>query len=87
MRKEERYLSPRLLQAVGVILLVGASIYWAVTGQQSALIVSAAMGLIGLGSYAGIHISVKQEIQARAELEAEEENPLLSIDRESQRKP
>ncbi len=58
-----QYLPPRLLQSVGVVLLVAAAIFWAVTGHQSALLVGAALSLIGLGAYSGLHISVSQDLQ------------------------
>lgn len=78
MGSNGRYLSPRLLQGVGVVLLILSGFYWAVTGHQSALFVSAAMGLIGLGSYAGINISVKQEIKEHQE-EAEKARQQTSV--------
>jgi hypothetical protein len=80
MKSDGKYLSPRMLQAVGVLLLVAACMYWAVTGQQSALIISAAMGLIGLGSYAGINISVRQEIKEhQAEVEQKRGAPVPNL--------
>lgn len=56
------YLPPRLLQGVGVLLLIGSALFWGVTGHQSALLVGAALSLIGLGAYSGLHISIKQEL-------------------------
>lgn len=54
------YLPPRLLQGLGVALLIGAAIFWGVTGEQSALFVGAALSLIGLGAYSGLHIELRQ---------------------------
>lgn len=51
---EERYLSPRLLQIVGVTLLLGSAVFWGVTGRESVLLMGAAMSLIGLGAYRGV---------------------------------
>lgn len=47
----ERYLPARMLQIVGLVLLVSAAIFWAVTGRESALLMSASMSLILLGAY------------------------------------
>lgn len=58
---KSQYLPPRLLQGIGVLLLVGAAGFWAVTGQQSALLVGAALSLIGLGAYSGLHISIRED--------------------------
>lgn len=58
---DKAYLPPRLLQGIGVLLLLGAAIFWGVTGEQSALLVGAALSLIGLGAYSGLHVSIKQE--------------------------
>lgn len=44
------YLPPRLLQIVGLILLVGFSVFWAWTGEQSALFLTASMTLVLLGT-------------------------------------
>lgn len=47
----DRYLPPRLLQAVGLGLLIGFTVFWAVTGRESVLLVGAAGSLILLGRY------------------------------------
>lgn len=51
---QERYLSPMLLQVIGVCLLVGSAVFWGVTGRESVLLMGAAMSLIGLGAYRGV---------------------------------
>jgi hypothetical protein len=56
---DTRYLSARLLQSVGVLLLLGSAIYWGVTGNQSSLFVGAAMSLIGIGAYQGVRVTVQ----------------------------
>lgn len=53
------YLPARLLQLLGVVLLIAAFTFWAVTGQQSALFVGAAMTLIGLGAYQGLRVTIR----------------------------
>jgi hypothetical protein len=44
-------LPPRLLQGAGLILLFGLAVWWWLSGNESALLVGAALSLIGLGSY------------------------------------
>lgn len=44
-------LSPRILQLTGLALLIGTALFWGATGRESALLVGAALSLIGLGSY------------------------------------
>jgi hypothetical protein len=56
---DSRYLSARLLQSIGVLLLLASAIYWAMTGNQSSLFVGAAMSLIGLGAYQGVRVTVQ----------------------------
>lgn len=47
----DKYLPARVLQVVGLVLLVAAAIFWAITGRESALFMSASMSLILLGAY------------------------------------
>lgn len=47
------YLPPRLLQLLGIALLIGSAVFWGWTGRESALLMGAAMSLILLGSYKG----------------------------------
>lgn len=54
------YLAPKVLQLAGLILLVGAAVFWGVTGRESVLIMGAAMSLIGLGAYRGVADVFKQ---------------------------
>ena len=49
--RDERYLPPRVLQIVGLVLLLAFAIFWAVTGRESVLLVGAAGSLILLGGY------------------------------------
>ena len=53
------YLSPRLLQSVGLLLLIGSVIFWAATGRESVLMVSSAMTLIGGGALRGAWAATK----------------------------
>jgi hypothetical protein len=46
---DDRYLQPRLLQSIGVGLLLGFAVFWAITGRESVLLVGAAGSLILLG--------------------------------------
>jgi hypothetical protein len=54
-----RYLSAWILQLLGVLLLIGFSVWWALTGHESALLVGAAISLIGLGAYQGVRVTVQ----------------------------
>jgi hypothetical protein len=49
--KSAGYLPPRLLQMVGLALLIGFVVFWIATGRESVLLVGAAMSLILLGAY------------------------------------
>lgn len=48
---DDRYLPPRVLQVVGLILLLAFAVFWAATGRESVLLVGAAGSLILLGGY------------------------------------
>lgn len=61
MNKQTSYLSARILQVLGALLLIGSAVFWGLTGHQSSLFVGAAMSLIGLGSYQGLRVSVRIE--------------------------
>lgn len=71
--RRSRYLPPILLQVIGVLLLVAVAINWKVTGNQSALLVGAALSLIGLGAYSGLHISISQELSPEEEAPEKDE--------------
>jgi hypothetical protein len=51
MNGYSNYLPPRFIQIVGVLLLIGATVFWAVTGRESAYLFSSAVSLILLGEY------------------------------------
>jgi hypothetical protein len=55
------YLPPRLLQALGIVLLLGAFGFWTVSGRESVLMVSSAMSLILLGAYRGAVEGLKRD--------------------------
>lgn len=57
---KDRYLPPIILQVLGILLLIAAAIFWALTDRESSLIMGAAMTLIGLGAFEGIRFSFKQ---------------------------
>lgn len=57
-------LAPRTLQVAGLVLLVGAAVFWAATGRESLLIMSAAMTLIAGGAFRGIQLSLKEAEKA-----------------------
>jgi len=74
-----RYLPPVLLQSTGLVLLVGAALFWALTGHQSALVMSAALSLVALGAYSGIHVSVRQEIDSNRRRRAADETSDIEL--------
>lgn len=53
MRDSDRYLPPRVLQIIGILLLVAFAGFWFLTGRSSSLLVAAALTLILLGGYRG----------------------------------
>lgn len=65
------YLPPRLLQAVGLVLLVAFVVFWAVTRRESVLLVGAAMSLILLGAYG----SAQQALREMSRREPDEPPP------------
>lgn len=58
-RPAGRYLSPRLIQGFGCLIIVAAFVVWAFTGREPLELVAAAAALIGLGSWQGIRITVQ----------------------------
>ena len=48
---DDRYLSPRTIQIVGLVLLVVFVLFWFITDRQSTLLVGFAGSLILLGRY------------------------------------
>jgi hypothetical protein len=57
------YLPPWLLQLLGVVVLVGSVVFWAITGRESVLFVSGALSLIGLGAYRAAVDSAKRKFE------------------------
>lgn len=75
------YLSPRIVQVAGLIGFFASMAYWIISGNQSALIMTASLTLILLGQYsrATTRIAeIQQQLtggQAPAEPSAEEVAP------------
>jgi len=59
--KKSTYLPPKVLQIVGICLLIGSAIFWAYTGRESLDLMSAAMGLIGIGAFQGLRVTLTEE--------------------------
>lgn len=59
--KNGTYLSPRLIQGVGIVLLIASAVFWAYTGSESILFVSASLSLIGIGTVQGIRVTLSQD--------------------------
>lgn len=57
---KQQYLSPRILQVVGLLLLIGSAVFWGLTGRESVLLMSSAMSLIGIGAYRGVYEALKR---------------------------
>jgi hypothetical protein len=55
------FLPPWFLQLFGVAVVIFAIAFWAVTGHESLLIMSAGMSLIGLGAFSGLRVSIRDE--------------------------
>lgn len=54
------YLPPRVIQILGILLLVGSAAFWALTGRESILLMTSAMTLIGVGGYQGAVNALKR---------------------------
>ena len=63
----DRFLPPRLLQVVGLLLLIGFVVFWMVTGRESVLLVGAAGSLILLGGYERARQSLAESIKRRGD--------------------
>lgn len=61
--EQDRYLTPRLLQVCGILLLFASAVFWGFTGRESALLMASAMTLIGAGSYSGVVVSLKRRTE------------------------
>lgn len=59
-RRDDRYLSPASIQIIGILLLIGSAVFWAVTGRESVLLMSSAMSLIGFGAYRGAQDALRR---------------------------
>lgn len=59
-REDGRRVPPWLIQACGIVLLIGAGVFWGITGRESVLIMSAALSLIFLGVYDGAMSAFKR---------------------------
>jgi inner membrane protein involved in colicin E2 resistance len=72
--KSNGYLNPILLGGLGVLLLIVYTVFWLLTGRESALLVGAALSLImiGVGSASGAILTVRREIENFHEEEEEE---------------
>jgi hypothetical protein len=58
-------LPPRLLQIVGLLLLIGFVVFWMLTGRESVLLVGAAGSLILLGGYERARKAVTDSVRRR----------------------
>jgi hypothetical protein len=56
------FLPPWLIQLFGIAVVGFAIAFWAISGHESLLIMSAGMSLIGLGAFTGLRVSVRDEL-------------------------
>lgn len=47
----DRYLAPRVIQTIGVLIVISSLTFWFVTGRQSSLFVGVGMTMVMLGGY------------------------------------
>jgi hypothetical protein len=69
---EDKYLSPIILQSLGAVLVVVCVVFWMVTDRQSALLMSAALTLVGAGGLQGIRLRARDDRALELELVREE---------------
>ena len=62
-----KFLSPKIIQATGLLLLCGSVAIWAFTERQSALLVSASLTLIMVGTYQNAVNNVRNVIASAAQ--------------------
>lgn len=71
-RSSGHYLRPSRIQAIGIGLIVAASIFWAVTERQSSLIIGAGLTMVLLGGTDGPHRELMRYVRSGSD---EEEPP------------
>lgn len=69
---DDRYLSPIVVQTLGVCLVVAAFVFWMITGRQSELMVGAALTLVAFEAARGAHRTYRA---ARADLSKPDKEP------------
>ena len=60
---DDRFLSPRMLQGIGIVLLIAFAVFWALTDRQSTLLVGTAASLILLGRYERVGEALKEQLR------------------------
>lgn len=51
MFDRDDYLPPKLLQVIGLVLLIAQGIFWAITGQSQTLFIGPSLALVFIGQY------------------------------------
>lgn len=51
MFNRDDYLPPKLLQGIGLILLIAQGVFWAITGQSQTLFIGPCLALVFIGQY------------------------------------
>lgn len=61
------FLPPRLIQAVGIAIVVFGVVFWAVTARESYLIMAAGMSLVGMSWFSKVRISIEDRPEKEGE--------------------
>lgn len=82
--QRDGYLNPAILQLFGIILLVVFVVVWIISSahETSAILVGAALALIGLGSAGGALVTIRQEITERSQQHRQDLDNALDSDSE-----
>jgi hypothetical protein len=59
------YLKPRTIQIIGIVVFVAAAIFWAITDKESAVMLSFATSLIGVGAYSSTVEKISSVLEKR----------------------
>jgi 4-hydroxybenzoate polyprenyltransferase len=54
-----KFLPPWLIQLIGILIVIGATIFWALTDRESITIIGVGMTLIGYGAYSATQDALK----------------------------
>jgi len=58
-RRHALYLPPALVQVIGLLIVIGSAVFWAITGKQSALLIGAGMTMVSVGAVRGVRVAME----------------------------